>query len=121
MQDNPLLNEENEQLKAQMKMLVDANRNLKKDMMNNSKTALSSTHPIDQAKKKKAAGMWKAAGAKAKLSARGSTPADKMAAAIAGAKANKEIADAQSALPKPPSLQNLGIGVPPAGPKPDGE
>ncbi|GMH99260.1 hypothetical protein TrST_g2792 [Triparma strigata] len=118
MVDNPMT-EENEKLKEQMKMLVDANRNMKKDMMNSSKTSLNSTHPIDQAKKKKAAGMWKAAGAKAKLQSRGSAPGDKLRAAVKLTSANKEIEEAQSHLPKPPSVQNLGIGAPPAGPKPD--
>ncbi|GMH93695.1 hypothetical protein TL16_g12699 [Triparma laevis f. inornata] len=118
MVDNPMT-EENEALKEQMKKLVDANRNLKKDMMNSSKTSLNSTHPIDQAKKKKAAGMWKAAGAKAKLQARGSAPSDKLRAAVKLVGANKEIEEAQAQLPKPPSVQNLGIGTPPAGPKPD--
>ena len=114
MVDNPMTLEENATLKAQMKQLVDANRELKKEKLTNSKTSLASQHPIDQAKKKKAAGMWKSARAKAKLASQGSA-ADKMKAMVDVAKAEKEVAAAQAALPKPPPAD---IGKPPPGPKP---
>ena len=67
MTENPMQNAENEKLREQMKMLVDQNRNLKKENLHKSKTSLATQVPIREAKKKKAAGMWKSGIAKAKM------------------------------------------------------
>jgi len=113
---NPLRVEElaatNEQMREQMKLLVDTNRQLKKEA-HKAKTESADIHPMDAAKKKKASNLWKGAAAKSLMPTHA---ADAIRLTAAAALAEKQVKLAEAQFPKPPGGPPT-VGAPPPGPK----